>query len=296
MGRAFRRCAIVVTLCLGGWPPEVSAQPVTDGELLKQIQVWFDGRSGSANGQYMRKGCTQTDGKLPGWRGFPVERCDYTHAVNNIEVSTTGYFLFPPGAMLAKWIVNACRDAKQADIRLCTGRLSSKIWTASNAQFPVAGYVIEPAQDESWSRSSDPYCYLFRNGVTVATSHHWKESKAYIQKGDAKVCGPEDANAESLSRAARFARISSTSRNHYVLALGHESLRGQRADDELKRIGSEKDSTAGWAAVVGEEFRRAWNSDRNALLLGTVLGGLTVCDGNIWQPAVPLPESCKLSK
>src|SRR5437762_2184536 len=97
--------------------PNASAQSDPGAESRQRVQQWFDARiDGSAKHQYMRQNCTKTAGVLPGWRGLPVERCDYSHAINNVTVSTTGYFLFPTGEMLAKWVINACQDAKQADL------------------------------------------------------------------------------------------------------------------------------------------------------------------------------------
>jgi hypothetical protein len=284
---------LLVGAALISLPASLGAQGEAASEaiLLQRLRTWFDARIDGthSHGQYMRKGCTSTNGKTPGWGGFPVERCDYTHTLNEIEVSTTGYFLFPPGDMLSKWVLNACKDGKQADLTLCTGRLASKIWNASNAQFPVAGYVIEPAQEKKWKRSNEPYCYLFRNGVTVATLQHWKESQAHVEN----KCGTDDANAENVLRALKYARLSSTSREQYALALKMLKASKERDADELRRIGTEAANSPDWAAVAGEEFRRAWKSDRNALFLGTVLGGLSQCDGNVWEPGVALPESCK---
>ena len=162
---------ITQILLIGAMSGPTHAQTASDAMHLRKVRTWFDARIDGTDrhGQYMRQMCKKTEGRIPGWRDFPVERCDYTHAINGIEVSTTGYFLFPTGEMLSKWVLNACKDAKQTDLALCTGRLTAKIWSASNAQFAVAGYVVEPAQEKKWTRSDEPFCYLFRDGVTIAT-------------------------------------------------------------------------------------------------------------------------------
>ncbi|WEZ85516.1 hypothetical protein P6U16_25965 (plasmid) [Rhizobium sp. 32-5/1] len=82
--------------------------------------------------------------QFPEWQGLPVQACTYTDTqFPKNHVTTTAYLLFPSADQLASCIVNACVDAGWIDLTSCTGRLASRMWTASNGQFLVPGYIVE---------------------------------------------------------------------------------------------------------------------------------------------------------
>jgi len=127
--------------------------------------------------------------QLPDWKDLPVQACTYTDTQFEEDL------LFPTAKQLASWVVSACVDAGRKDLTTCTGRLTSRLWYASNAQFPVAGYVVEPAQGD-WKYPNDPYCLLFRDGVTVTTDSYPDTTHAVNN-----ACGPAKAAFEPAVKA-----------------------------------------------------------------------------------------------
>ncbi|MBB5577922.1 MULTISPECIES: hypothetical protein [Rhizobium] len=158
--------------------------------LQKRIAAWLGThvRDKHHDGQYMRQNCTDADPKqFPEWQGLPVQACTHTDTQFPTKyVTTTAYLLFPSADQLGSWIVNGCVDAGRIDLTTCTGRLASRMWTASNGQFPVAGYVVEPAQEKTWEYPDDPYCFLFPHGVGVTTESYPETTHAI-----GNACGPQ---------------------------------------------------------------------------------------------------------
>ncbi len=231
-----------------------------EAQLRADVRGWYQ-RQLAGGGQYMRCGCKPSDRVLPGWESLPVERCDYTTEVFHIPVSTTAYLLFPDADQLTAWTVNACKDAEERELRRCAGRLMWSIWDASGAQFPVAGFVVEPPQRKDWKYQDQPYCILFRDGVSVNT-RRWGTQRQVDHR-----CGPTEWIHDAPTTAFDFGRISSTTRQAF------------RAAEQRSRSAAERTDLGGgerhvrWSSVVGAEFRRAWRSDRNFLLYATVVGG-----------------------
>ncbi|MGR9154643.1 hypothetical protein ACU8L5_36110 (plasmid) [Rhizobium leguminosarum] len=245
--------------------------------LQKRIAAWLDPHVGDKqhDGQYMRQNCTDADLKqFPDWQGLPVQACTYTDTqFPKNHVTTTAYLLFPSADQLASWIVNACVDARRIDLTTCTGRLASRMWKASNGQFPVAGYVVEPAQEKTWEYPDDPYCFLFRDGVGVTTESYPDTTHAIDN-----ACGPAAAVLEAPVKAFSYGRPVSATRTSYTEAGG------------VADVGDAENRSPQWAAAVGQAFRDAWGQDRN-LLFRAAVSELSICDGNIWT-SDPIPESC----
>jgi hypothetical protein len=264
------RVAATATVLIG-MGPAFSAK--AEETLPNRVEAWYAARVGGP-GQYMRNGCAPTS-ELAAWAGLPVERCAYSsEVIKHKPVSTVGYFLFPSATQLANWTVNACRDAGTLDMETCTGQLMMRVWTASNAQFPVAGYVVEPAMSKEWAHPNEPYCYLFRDGVTVTTKS-WTDTQVQVNQH----CGEEAANSEPVVTAKTFGRVASTTRGGYKAAGGGLP------------VGTNKAKSPEWSAAVGAEFRKAWTSDRNLLFLAVVKQGFDKCEGNAWKPGV-VPGGC----
>lgn len=204
--------------------------------------------------QYMRSSsCKPTSTVFDGWKKYPVEECIYTSHQMNIDVTTKAYLLLPDAKKLAKWTVNACIDAKSKDIELCALNLSNKVKEQSAAQFPVAGFVVEPPMGK-WKHPDQPYCYLFRDGVTVTTKS-WPETVMHINN----ACGSDSVNNEPIIKAMVYGRVSGVTRSEYRNAGGSID------------VGENDSYSPNFAKVVGEEFRKAWDSDRNYLFYATAL-------------------------
>ena len=188
-------------------------------------------------GRYMEQGCAPAAPAPAGWTGFPVQRCAY----RSMGVNAVVYLLDAPAEKLAAWTLTACADAGAQDMAGCAKIVARQIAEASNAQFPVAGYVIEPASSGG-GQGEAAVCYLFRDGVTVRTA----SSKSAPGAG---ACQPDSANDEPLTKAMTFARISSTTREMYLAAGGTGPVDGLN-----------------WPAAARRAYQAAWSSDRNLLI------------------------------
>lgn len=161
-------------------------------------------------GQYMRSSCSPT--AVDGWSGVELLRCTYREL--NAEATVT--LALPSAAQLARWTVSACRDAGATDMSACARHIEKRIWSASNAQFPVRGYVIEP-HSVLGGASNEAYCFLFRDGVTVRTAAVTSRAP---QGGK---CAPQSAENDPITRAFTYARIASTTRAELALEPGAPS-------------------------------------------------------------------------
>lgn len=213
-----------------------------DGALLAATQARYAARL--AGGQYMKQNCAATT--LDGWQGVPLSRCRYSELGAQAEVTLA----LPDAARLARWTVTACRDAAAADMTACARHVERRIWSASNAQFPVTGYVIEP-KSVLGGNSNAPFCFLFRDGVTVRTA---AVSSRAPQAGR---CVPQSAEGDPITRAFSFARVASTSRAEFALAPG--------APSEAALAG------LAFPDAVRKEFVAAWSADRNRLISGAAI-------------------------
>lgn len=118
-------------------------------------------------------GETRTD--FPGYEGLPVKRCIY------LEGGFRGlvYTLHPSKEQMAEWIARACDFVPAARQPDCARFLwwgdgtaidYTRIWGSNNAQFPVAGNVIENGAASGCGSAALYFNLQFRDGVTVATS------------------------------------------------------------------------------------------------------------------------------
>ena len=120
----------------------------------------------------------------------------------------------------------------------------------SGAQFPVKGVVYE---DQYTRDFQEPY--VFKDGVTV----YVKDSTMFPKD---KTCTPEQldfylhlTNEDLKPQTGQYARIGSARREDYRNAGGTED------------VGDINDRKQKWLEVVRELYKRAWNSDRNELLI-----------------------------
>lgn len=206
------------------------------------------------NDQYMRSStCKLSAVHFPNWENFPVQDCSYTSHQMNVSVSTKAYLLFPDAEKLTNWTINACIDIKHKDVEFCALKLMQVVRIQSAGQFPIAGFVVEPPMGKNWKHPTQPYCYLFRNGVTVTTAS-WPETSVHTNH----TCGPESVNLEPIVKAMTYGRVTGVTRKEYVYA-------GGKLD-----AGKSKNSVE-FSDVIGKEFRLAWNTERNFLFYSTAL-------------------------
>ncbi|HUZ62057.1 MAG TPA: hypothetical protein VMU83_25000 [Hanamia sp.] len=120
----------------------------------------------------------------------------------------------------------------------------------SNAQFPVKGLLYE---DQYTRNFQEPY--LFKDGITV----YIKDTTMWPKD---KTCTPEElnfylyiSNDDLKPQTGQYARIASTTREDYKIA-------GCTED-----VGDKNDRKQKWLEVVRDLYKKAWNSDKNELII-----------------------------
>ena len=202
---------------------------------------------------YMAQKILLISDTIPGWEGFPVTLYEYQ---TGIDIYTgkpkTGkvFLLNPTPEKLAMWIATTCWDVKQSFDFQYTDALFRWIKGQSGAQFPVKGVVYE---DQYTKGFQEPY--IFKDGVTV----YLKDSSYFPAD---KNCTREQldfylhiSNEDLKAQTGQYARIASTRREDYLSAGGKEE------------VGDAKDRKQDWLKVVRELYKKAWNSDRNELII-----------------------------
>ena len=202
---------------------------------------------------YMAQKILLVTDTIPGWEGFPVTLYEYQTGVDIYTGKPkTGkvFLLNPTPEKLAMWIATTCWDVKQSLDFQYTDALFKWIRGQSGAQFPVKGVVYE---DQYTKGFQEPY--IFKDGVTV----YLKDSTYFPAD---KNCTPEQldfylriSNEDLKSQTGQYTRIASTRREDYISAGGKED------------VGDSKDRKQSWLKVVRDLYKKAWNSDRNELLI-----------------------------
>lgn len=193
--------------------------------------------------------------KIPEWGEIELKQCTYRQKDKLAGYKTaTVIMLNPEKDVLAKWIVASCvivlgmpNKKMTAKFDQCTSKLRSRILQASGAQFPIAGIVLEDQYPDKTKKC--PKCkpdgiqevYTFRDGLTVEVEGGL--TSAYT--------GPfgEDENRIALDRqkaitkAKKYARIQSTSRDEY------RSYMGSLSQDV---------TDAKWVDVIRDLYKDAW--------------------------------------
>ena len=202
---------------------------------------------------YMAQKLLAVTDTILGWEGFPVKLYEYQTG-NDIYTSKpkTGkiYLLDPSSEKLAMWVATACWDVKQSVDSRYTDSLLKWIDGQSNAQFPVKGLFYE---DQYVMDFQEPY--LFKDGVTV----YIKDTTMWPKD---KTCTPEElnfylriTNDDLKAQTGQYARIASTTREDYKSAGGTED------------VGDKDGRKQKWLEVVRDLYKKAWNSDKNELII-----------------------------
>lgn len=224
------------------------------GQLLKDAMPGLVQKAGNVlSHAYMVQKLLSTTDTIPGWEGFPVKLYEYQTGKDLYTGKPkTGkvYLLNPSAEKLATWVATACWEVKQSLDTAYTFKLLNWIDYQSNAQFPVKGVVYE---DQYTKDFQEPY--VFKDGVTV----YIKDSTLWPLD---KTCTPEQldfylriSNDDLKPQTGQYGRISSTTREDYKASGGTED------------VGSKDDRKQKWLEIVRELYKKAWNSDRNELII-----------------------------
>jgi len=197
-----------------------------------------------AHAHYMEKNCQPVT--WPGWEGYPTELCRYsvTDRASSTTKSADVVMLNASPEKVANWVVTACFDAGTTNPEADCEKLFKNIIGQSGGQFPIAGVVYEDMEGDGWF---DAFC--FRNGVTcrVEGIDHRTTHPLSAAEIEASLRG-------KITRVYTYARIASTTPDQYV------------ANGGDKAAGDNNHRTEAWPRIVGELYRKAWNSDDNELI------------------------------
>ncbi|HET7230551.1 MAG TPA: hypothetical protein VFJ16_11150 [Longimicrobium sp.] len=237
-----RVIALILPLC-ASVPRILAAQPGTplpEADVRREERLFENTR----DARYMEQNCVDTT--FAGWDGFPVKRCTYSVRERGGGSKTaTVVLLDATPRQLARWVVQACAEARRTTAAACTGKLRRRIIEQSGAQFPVAGIVLEDMEGDGTQN-----LFVFRDGVTVTVDG--------VSNGSA---GPVTADVirRSLTspvvRTGKFARVASTTREEY------------RANGGTVDAGTSTNRKLAWLGVVRTLYQQAFRSDRNELLV-----------------------------
>jgi hypothetical protein len=178
----------------------------------------------------------------PGWEGFTLTHWRYQTAPKKGYPARTAEVLMlnPGNEQLARWVVNACIEAKGSPDARYTEKLCERIRDQSGGQFPVAGIVYEDM--------AGPFTiWGFRDGVTVGFQGTIND--------EPKQVTPEQIRA-SLERGTplrytgSFARLQGTTRDEYKHAGGSTNVEGAAFLDLNRRL-----------------YQAALGHDRNELMI-----------------------------
>ncbi|MEP6749134.1 MAG: cellulase [Bacteroidota bacterium] len=205
------------------------------------------------NSAYLAQKQLSVTDTLPGWEGFPVKLYEYQTGVDlYTHQPKTGrvYLLNPSPEKLAMWIATTCMEVKKSVAFKYTDSLFRWIKGQSGAQFPVKGVVYE---DQYTKDFQEPY--IFKDGVTV----YIKDSTMFPKD---KTCTAAQldfylhiTNDDIKPQTGQYGRICSTRREDYTDAGGKED------------VGNMNDKKQKWLEVVRELYKKAWDADRNELMI-----------------------------
>lgn len=226
----------------------VSAAHIDEDQAANQLAAEFATRLHQV--RYMESGPPR-DVTVPGWEGLPTKR--YTYSVKDKDGTTKSadvILLDPSADQIARWIVQAIVEVTGAYDPDAGRRAFKNVIAQSGGQFPVAGVVYEdiiPADG-----LHEVYC--FRDGVTVEVEgvKHRTTTPLTPREIDASISGP-------VKRVFTYARIQSTSPKMWIDAGGSPTV-----------LGPDNKPTNQWRTVIRDEFKKAWTSPRNALMVAWI--------------------------
>ncbi len=213
------------------------------GDVSKSVAYetalrYFDGRV-PGPGQYMLQQCGGTIRDWPNYRGLDVRRCEY----RNLGHRGIVYVLSAGPTDIAEWIANACIKVGARQQEKCALALSKNSWTGNNAQFAVAGIVIE-SEKVLGGRPGVPVSFEFRDGVTVTTVLGYNATRRQLS----------DREMEASARAA-------IRKSHNYARIAHIHR------DTARDNGVSRTHTAGqnWLVYTRNDYKRALRTGHSQL-------------------------------
>jgi hypothetical protein len=238
-------CTLAALVMMSGiWNAPALADPAADAIVSAQAryQALID-----AGGRYLEGDCQPPDLAFPGYLGFPVRECFY----KSLGLSGRVYLLDPDARQLARWTVSACASFATARQKPCIRAVIKQIWSQSNAQFPVAGVVIEP-QSIIGGSNGVGVNFEFRDGVTVKTAMQLNGTTKQLSARELEgVIGSEVLSSKIYGRP-----IGAT-REIYKAAGGQLDV-GASSPSSARKLT--------WLKAVADAHKVAWNSDHHFMI------------------------------
>jgi hypothetical protein len=204
-------------------------------EAKAKYQKLIDG-----GGRYLEGKCEMAETDYRGYEGLPVKECTYT------ELGLQGrvYLLNPDAGQLAKWTVNACSKFTAPRQASCVKAVMRQVWSQSNAQFPVAGIVIEP-QSVIGGSPKIGVNFEFRDGVTVRTQMNLTGTTRQLTAREM-----EGTLAATVEAAKVYARPIGATREMYKAAGGSLDV-GASSPPAARKLE--------WLKASADAHKSAWN-------------------------------------
>ena len=223
---------------------------------------------------------------VAGYEGFPVLQCNYKSDGGDEKKAWPALpgiarTLNPSVDQLAAWTVTACRDNGHSageQLKSCLSKIVKGIWGANNAQFPLAGVVIERRCDVSGQECNgtpkldplrQPLLMTFRDGVTVASPvlNGGTPGSALSDDDYTKLF----TEAASGLKAKKRARVANATREAW------SSWRSFKGLPEIPAGWLESGATlaaTGWLSISREVHKAACKSERNEVISAAVRAGI----------------------
>ena len=243
----------VVALITGG----ASAAPAETPVLTELTEALAKARYMSPAG-----GCAPSPIDLHGWPKAELERCVYTVTDRPSGTVKRGvvYLANPSPEIILAWFRSACRTVGQAATDACVRAAIPSLIEAGGGQFPVGGVVWEDKVEDGVYEA-----YAFRNGVTVRLEGLLNGSLSPLSDSLLETLAVSADYRDGFEETGgAYARVWSTSREHYIAFTGRNDLQIEGASIEAARR---------WSSMVGALHRRALAEDQNPLITARMCAG-----------------------
>ena len=173
----------------------------------------------ASGGQYMAQQCVDVDTADPALKSVLQPYVDHPNAANfklkDCTYTSQGMkgrviMVNADADQLARWTIAACKSTQNGATKRCLTAVMNDLWCPSNAQFPIAGTVVEPAS--MCNQGSGMALIAFQHGVTVRMKSFKPPNGRTCVKYQLTTNQLASVLAESPLRAANYARVANAHR------------------------------------------------------------------------------------
>jgi hypothetical protein len=249
--------AIPIRAVTEGRPAPAQADPTFD-TIRDRFTTLLAG-----GGQYMVQQCVDVDPADPTLKSvlqpyldhpnaahFKLKDCTYTSEGMKGRVIMVN----ADADQLARWTIAACKSTQNGATTRCLTAVVNDLWCPSNAQFPVAGTVVEEA--DNCGQGPGIALIAFQHGVTVKIKSFKPPNGRTCVKQQLTTTQLASVLAEPPLRAANYARVSNAHRS-VILASGVP---------EAKLVQAPSDGKIPYLETVRTAYLDAFGNDDYSLL------------------------------